>query len=52
MLYEVITRSAYLKETEAEQGGAAGSLDDELYDAVREQAGKKGIRYEAAAPAY
>lgn len=45
-------RSAYLKEKVAEQGGAAGSLDDELYDAVREQAGKKGIRYEAAAPAY
>ncbi len=45
-------RDAYLsKEVEA-GGGAEGSLDHGIYDAVREQAAGAGLRYEAAAPLY
>ncbi len=45
-------RDAYLsKEVEA-AGGAEGSLDHGIYDAVREQAAGAGLRYKAAAPVY
>ena len=45
-------RKAYIEKEVKEKGGAKDSLDDKLYSTVREQAGKKGLRYEAAAPAY
>lgn len=45
-------RSDFLKKKVDEGGGAAASLDDRIYGAVREQAAAKGFRYEAAAPAY
>ncbi|MGH8590817.1 MAG: VWA domain-containing protein, partial [Gammaproteobacteria bacterium] len=45
-------RSSYLKREIEAQGGAKDSLDQKLYDAVREQAGKAGLEYKAAAPAY
>jgi hypothetical protein len=45
-------RAAYLDRKVAEAGGARDSLDDRIYQAVREQAGKMGLSYEADAPAY
>ena len=45
-------RSAYLDKKVDEAGGAKDSLDDKIYRAVREQAGKLGMSYEADAPAY
>ncbi len=45
-------RAAYLDKKVAEAGGASDSLDDQIYRAVREQAGKLGLSYEADAPAY
>ncbi len=45
-------RSAYLKKKVEEGGGAKDSLDDKIYSAVREQAGKKGLLYEADSPDY
>ena len=45
-------RSVYIREKVAEGGGAAGSLDDKLYKAVREQAAKVGMSYGEDAPAY
>jgi hypothetical protein len=45
-------RSAYLKQKVEELGGARDSLDHKIYTAVREQAGKKGLRYRADAPEY
>ena len=45
-------RSAYLERKVEEAGGASDSLDDKIYRAVREQAGKLGLTYEADAPAY
>jgi hypothetical protein len=45
-------RSAYLDKKVDEAGGARDSLDDKIYRAVREQAGKLGMSYEADAPAY
>jgi len=45
-------RSDYLDKKVAEAGGARDSLDDKIYRAVREQAGKLGLTYEADAPAY
>ena len=45
-------RSAYLDKKVAEAGGARDSLDDKIYRAVREQAGRLGMTYEADAPAY
>jgi Mg-chelatase subunit ChlD len=45
-------RSEFLnKELEA-SGGAKDSLDQQLYDVVRDQAGKKGLLYKSEAPAY
>jgi len=45
-------RSGYLKKKVKESGAAKGSLDDKIYSAVREQAGKLGMTYEADAPEY
>jgi len=45
-------RSAFLRKNVEEIGGAKDSLDYKIYSAVREQAGKKGLRYEADALDY
>lgn len=45
-------RSDYLATEVDKAGGAKDSLDARIYGAVKEQAGKKGLRYEAPAPAY
>ncbi|MGR9108243.1 MAG: vWA domain-containing protein [Gammaproteobacteria bacterium] len=45
-------RSEFLKKKVEKQGGAKDSLDQRLYDVVREQAGKKGLVYTSDAPAY
>ncbi len=45
-------RAAYLKQKVEEAGGAQDSLDEKIFNAVRTQAGKKGLRYEADAPSY
>ncbi|UCE77162.1 MAG: VWA domain-containing protein [Gammaproteobacteria bacterium] len=45
-------RAAYLKQKVEEAGGAQDSLDEKIFNAVRAQAGKKGLRYEAEAPSY
>lgn len=47
-----VQRDTYLKQQIAEQGGAKDSLDHRLYDAIREQAGPKGLRYDGDGPAY
>ena len=47
-----VQRDAYLKEQVAARGGAKDSLDHRLYDAIREQAGAKGLRYDGDGPAY
>ncbi len=43
-------RSAYLEKKVEEIGGARDSLDHKIYSAVKEQAGKLGLHYEADAP--
>jgi len=45
-------RARYLKDKVEGEGGAAASLDHQLYEAVREQAGAAGLSYGAKAPAY
>jgi Mg-chelatase subunit ChlD len=45
-------RADYLEKKVQESGGARDSLDVQLYEAVRQQAKDKGLRYEADAPAY
>jgi Mg-chelatase subunit ChlD len=45
-------RDTYLKQQIAEHGGAKDSLDHRLYDAIRDQAGAKGLRYDEDSPAY
>ena len=45
-------RSDYLSAKVKEEGGAKDSLDNQIYDTVRQQAETKGLRYEAAAPSY
>ncbi|NJD05249.1 MAG: VWA domain-containing protein [Methylococcaceae bacterium] len=45
-------RADYVRKEVDKAGGAKDSLDAKIYGAVREQAGKKGLSYEAAAPAY
>ena len=45
-------RAGFLHKKVEEAGGAGDSLDEKIYSAVREQAGKKGLRYEADAAAY
>ena len=39
-------RDAYIEEQVEASGGAADSLDQQIYDAVREQAAPLGLRYE------
>ncbi len=45
-------RSSYLITEVDKLGGAEDSLDTKIYRAVREQAGRMGLRYDAEAPAY
>jgi len=45
-------RSAWLRDEIAARGGAKDSLDQKLYDAVREQAADAGLLYSGSAPAY
>ncbi len=45
-------RKDFLKKRVEAVGGAKSSLDHKLYGAIREQAGRIGLRYEADAPAY
>ncbi|MGH8548132.1 MAG: VWA domain-containing protein [Methylococcales bacterium] len=45
-------RSEFLKKQVEEKGGARQSLDQRLYDVVREQAAGKGLIYSSEAPAY
>jgi Mg-chelatase subunit ChlD len=45
-------RNAYLKKKVEESGSGESSLDQKLYGAIREQAGRVGIHYDAEAPAY
>lgn len=45
-------RADFLKEKVNAVGGASASLDHKLYGAIRDQAGKKGMHYEADTPAY
>jgi len=45
-------RDSFIRKKLEASGGAKGSLDVRLFDAVRSQAGKKGLHYEAEAPAY
>lgn len=45
-------RSDYLGAKVKEAGGAKDSLDNQIYNTVRQQALEKGLRYEAAAPSY
>lgn len=45
-------RSSFIKDEVAARGGAEASLDYKIFSAVKEQAEKKGLRYEAEAPAY
>jgi Mg-chelatase subunit ChlD len=40
-------RDAFLDDEVAKRGGAAESLDVQIYDAVREQAAARGLRYES-----
>lgn len=44
-------RDGYLREKVEEAGGLGSSLDQKLYDTVKEQAGKAGLEYEDG-PAY
>jgi hypothetical protein len=45
-------RARFLRDKVEAEGGASASLDQKLYEAIREQASDKGMRYEAEAPAY
>ena len=45
-------RADYLEKKVKESGGAEDSLDEKIYRAVKEQAGRVGLTYEADAPAY
>jgi hypothetical protein len=45
-------RADYLRKKVEEGDGERDSLDDRIYNVVRAQAGKAGLRYEADAPAY
>jgi len=46
------SRDKYIQKKVEASGSAKGSLDVRLFDAVREQAAKKGLKYESKAPAY
>jgi len=45
-------RAGFLHKKVEEAGGAGDSLDEKIYSAVRDQAGKAGLRYEADTAAY
>jgi hypothetical protein len=45
-------RSEYMNEQLEQRDGAKDSLDQRLYDVVREQAANKGLIYSSEAPAY
>jgi len=45
-------RADFIKEKVEESGGAEESLDHKVFSAVREQAGKKGLKYDAGALKY
>ncbi|MES9993310.1 MAG: vWA domain-containing protein [Candidatus Thiodiazotropha sp.] len=45
-------RDEYLRQEVEKSGGAKGSLDHSLYSAIKDQAARSGIHYEAVAPAY
>jgi Mg-chelatase subunit ChlD len=45
-------RAAYLTEKVEEAGGAEDSLDEKIFRAVRSQAGRAGLVYEAETPSY
>jgi cell division protein FtsB len=45
-------RARFLRDKVKAAGGASASLDQKLYDAIREQSGDKGMSFEAQAPAY
>ena len=45
-------RRAFIREKVDADGGARESLDDKIYSAVREQAAKHGLSYEAESSAY
>lgn len=45
-------RSDYIAKEVAKAGGKKDSLDDKLFGSVRKQAEGKGLRYDAAGPAY
>ena len=47
-----VQRSNYVKDELSKTGADKDSLDNKIYQAVREQAGKKGLVYEAEAPKY
>jgi hypothetical protein len=46
------SRDKFIQNKVEASGSAKGSLDVRLFDAVREQAAKKGLHYETKAPAY
>lgn len=45
-------RADFIRKQVEKRGDASASLDYQLFETVREQAEKKGLRYEADAPAY
>ncbi len=45
-------RAAFIKDKVAADGGAAASLDHQVFGAVKAQAEKKGLRYDSAVPVY
>lgn len=45
-------RTSFLRDKVEQIGGAKDSLDVQIYEAVREQAAKRGLRYDAPAPKY
>ncbi len=45
-------REGYLESKVEEVGGAAGSLDAQIYNAIRAQGASRGLQFEADAPAY
>jgi uncharacterized protein YegL len=45
-------RARFLRDKVEAEGGASASLDQKLYDAIRDQGSRKGMSYEAETPAY
>jgi Mg-chelatase subunit ChlD len=45
-------RQAFIADELGKRADAPASLDVQIFEAVKEQAGKKGLRYEAAAPVH